>query len=632
MASVRSSDILEPPANKLAEGCATSVSAVRFAQKIMPTAPVAHNFDWPTSWPVGQFSTGQVRPLTAFCALALLLSSLACGRGSADRHPASATVAATPSRGGAAVASIRTEPRSFSRLAARDTSTELVTLLMQAPLVRVNKVTQEVEPWLAERWTSDPDGRQFTLSLRQGVAFSDGQPFTADDVLFTFAAVYDPRTHSALDDVMKVGGAPLTVRALDAHTVVVTFPSPYAPGLRMLANLPILPKHKLEPELRAGTLAAAWGLSTSPSEVVGLGPFVLSEYQPGQRLVFQRNPHYWRKDAAGVALPYLDRLTVEIVRDQNAELLRLQAGQIDAPPSEVAPEAYAATKRAADEGRLKLVDLGVALAADSFWINLKPGAFGSDPRAAWLQRDEFRRAISMAVDRRMFANTVFFGGGEPVDGPETPSNRKWYSPDVPKTPYDPDGARRVLASIGLTDRNEDGLLEDAAGRPVAFTLVTQKGRPKLERGAAVVRDELKKIGVTMEVAALDGNAVIERIMSAKYDATYFNPQPTDTDPAANADFWFSSGSAHLWNMAQPRPATEWERRIDELMTRQIATMDYAERRRIFDEVLRIFAEHQPVIYFAAPRMYLAVSSRVLLTPALDPLPALWSPDTVAVVH
>ena len=628
--------LVDPPrplANKLAAGQGTDGTPLRFAQKITPNGRVAHGFDRPSFWPVGQFFTGHARQVAFFTALAFLA---AAGSGCRSRsetsgRPKARAGESRPSRGGAAVASIRTEPRSFNRLAARDTSTDLVATLTQARLVRINKVTQEVEPWLAERWTSDSTGRQFTLALRDGVAFSDGQPFTADDVLFTFRAVYDPRTQSSLTDIMKVAGKPLTVTAPDSRTVVVTFPSSYAPGLRILANMPILPKHKLGKAFEDGTVASAWNLSTPPGDIVGLGPFTLKEYTPGQRLVFERNPHYWRRDGHGIALPYLDRLTVEIVPDQNAELLRLQAGQIDLTSSEVAPESYGATKRAADQGRLKLYDLGVALVADSFWINLRPGAFASDPRAAWIQRDEFRRAISMAVDRQLFANTVFFGAGEPVDGHETPSNRKWYSPEIAKTPYDPDGARKLLASIGLADRNADGALEDAAGRPVTFTVVTQKGRPKLERGMAVLRDELKKIGVTMDVAALDGGAVVERIMSAKYDATYFNPQATDTDPGTNADFWLSSGSAHLWNMAQTQPATEWERRIDDLMARQIATMDEGERRRLFTEVLRIFAEHQPVLYFAAPRMYVAVASRVIVTPALDPLPSLWSPDSVAVV-
>lgn len=626
-------DLRNRLANKLAAGRVTLVRIRRFAQKITPDGRVAHTFGRPIFWPLGQFFTGQARHVAICGALVGLALAGACR--SRTEAPAATTPAADglrPARGGAAIASIRTEPRSFNRLAARDSSTDLVSRLTQAPLVRINKVTQEVEPWLAERWTSDASGRHFTLSLRRDVVFSDGHAFTADDVVFTFAAVYDARTHSALDDVMKVAGQPLAVSALDTHTVVVTFPSPYAPGLRLLANVPVLPKHKLDGAFESGALGAAWNLSTPPADIVGLGPFTLKEYAPGQRVVFDRNPHYWRTDANGVALPYLDRLTVEIVPDQNAELLRLQAGQIDMTSSEVAPEAYAPTRRAADEGRLKLFDLGVALVADSFWMNLKPGAFASDPRAAWIQRDEFRRAMSMAVDRRLFANTVFFGAGEPVDGPETPSNRKWYSPDIPGTPHDPDGAKKLLASIGLVDRNGDGLLEDGAGRPATFTVLTQKGRPKLERGMAVVRGELKKIGVTMDVAALDGGAVIQRIMSSQYDAAYFNPQATDTDPGANADFWFSSGSAHFWNMAQPRPATDWERRIDDLMAKQIATMDEAERRRLFHAVLEIFAEHQPVLYFAAPRMYVAVSSRLIVMPALDLLPALWSPDSLAVVH
>jgi peptide/nickel transport system substrate-binding protein len=621
--------LTEPSAKKLAFGGWGRVRRPHFARKIAPTASIAHVFDRPISWPLGQLLTRHTRIVTRFFAVAAIAGLAAACQPRSGNNPAPS---ARAGRGGEAIATIRTEPRSFNRLAARDSSSDLVATLTHAKLVRINRLTQDVEPWLAERWTADASGRRYTLALRPDVAFSDGQPFTADDVVFTFQAVYDPKAQASLADAVKVAEKPLEVAAVDAHTVTITFPSAYAPGLRLLANLPILPKHKLEDALKRGAFAEAWGLSVPLTDLAGLGPFVLKEYAPGQRLVFDRNPHYWRKDAAGVALPYLDRLTVEIVPDQNAELLRLQAGQIDMSSSEVPPESYASVKRAADAGTVKLVDLGVSLAADSFWFNLKPGALGGDPRAAWLQRDEFRRAVSMSVDRKRFADTVFFGAGEPVDGPETPANKIWYAPEVPHTPYDPAGAKKLLASVGLVDRNGDGLLEDGANRPVTFTAVTQKGRPKFERGLAVLRDELKAIGVTMEVAALDGNAVIERIMSAKYDAVYFAPQSTDTDPGTNPDFWFSSGAAHFWNPGQAKPATDWERRIDELMTRQIASPDQQERRRLFTEVLRIFAEHQPVLYFAAPKMYVAVSSRVVATPALDPFPILWAADSVAVTR
>jgi peptide/nickel transport system substrate-binding protein len=527
--------------------------------------------------------------------------------------------------------SVRTEPRTFNRLAARDTTTDLVSLLTQARLVRINRVSQEAEPWLAQGWTRSDDGLRYTVKLWPNVSFSDGHPFTADDVVFSFEAVYDQKAGSALADSLKMGGRKLTVTEVDPLTVAVSFPAPFAPGLRILDNLPILPRHKLEAALKAGTFASAWGLSTPPADIVGLGPFVVTQYLPGQRLVLVRNPHYWRKDASGTPLPYLDRLTIDIVPDESAEVLRLESGQIDMTFSSVAPESYAIVKRAADAGRVTLMDLGVAYDADSFWFNLKPGAFAADPRAPWLQRDELRRAISMAVDRQLFADTVFLGAGVPVYGPVTPGNKKWYAAEVPHAPHDPARARELLGSIGLSDRNGDGVLENARHQPARFTLLTQKGRPSLERGAAVIRDELKKVGLVVDVVSLDAGALIQRILSAKYDSVYFDPGATDTDPAINPDFWFSFGDAHLWNMMQKTPATEWEKRIDELMTRQITSPDEAERKRLFDEVQTIFVEHLPVINFVAPRIYVAASSRVTnLTPALSRPQLLWAADTIAV--
>jgi peptide/nickel transport system substrate-binding protein len=535
-------------------------------------------------------------------------------------------------RGGNLVVSVRNEPRSFSRLTARETTTDLLSNLTQAKLVRINKVTQEVEPSLAESWTRSDDGRRYTLKLRPGVLFSDGEPFTSADVVFTFKAIYDEKTGSNLADSLQANGKKLQVTALDPGTVEIVFAEPFAAGVRLLDNLPILPRHKLEAALNAGKLGEAWNLSTPPSEIVGLGPFVLSAYIPGQRVVFDRNPRYFRKGPDGSALPYLDRLTVEIIPDQSAELLRLEAGQIDMTHSEILPEAYAPLKRAADAGRIKLIDLGVGLDANSLWFNLKPGAFAGDPRAAWLQRDELRQAISLAVDRQVMADTVYLGAAAPVYGPITPANKKWHWADLPKTPHDPEAAKRKLAAIGLTDRNGDGLLEDAGNRPAQFTLLTRSGRPDLERASAIIRDEMKEVGVVVNVVTLEGAALIDRFANTgKYEAVFYSPILTDTDPAINPDFWFSFGSGHFWNMVQKTPATDWERQIDELMAKQIASPDDNERKRLFNDVQRVFAEHEPVVYFAAPRVYVAVSSRVAnLTPAISRPQTLWETDTIAV--
>jgi peptide/nickel transport system substrate-binding protein len=500
--------------------------------------------------------------------------------------------------------------------------------------VRINRVTWDLEPWLAESWTRSADGLRYTIKLRPNITFSDGQRFTSDDVAFSLAAVYDDKAGSPLKQALEVSGKQLQIATPDPLTAVITFPSPFAVGLRILDNLPILPRHKLGAAFAAGTFASAWGLDTPLPEITGLGPFVLSEFVRGQRVVLTRNPRYWRKDASGAPLPVLDRITIQIVPDQDAELLRLEAGQSDMTSSEMRPSDYAPLKRDAAANRIRLIDLGDGYDMDTFWINLNPGAFADDPRASWIQKDELRHAISMAVNRELFVNTVYFGAGVQAFGPIAPANTKWYSPEVPHAPYDPARAKQLLASIGLVDRNGDGVLEDARNNPARFTLVTQKGRTDRERAAAVIRDELKKIGLVVDVVPLDFGKMMEMVMgTGKYESVYFGPGATDIDPSVSQDFWLSTGGAHFWHPGQTRPATDWERRIDDLMARQVASFDDSERTRLFTDVQKIFAEHEPAIYFAAPRVFLATSSRVGgYTPSLIPPQLLWSADTIAVVR
>jgi peptide/nickel transport system substrate-binding protein len=170
--------------------------------------------------------------------------------------------------------------------------------------------------------------------------------------------------------------------------------------------------------------------------------------------------------------------------------------------------------------------------------------------------------------------------------------------------------------------------------PARLTLLTAKGQTALERGGAVIRDELKRIGLTIDVVPLEGNALVQKFLAGKdYDAAYFHLTSTDTDPALNADFWLSTGGAHVWNLAQKSPSTEWERQIDELMLGLASALDDAERRRVFADVQKIFAAHLPMVYFAAPRVFVGASTRMMnLTPAVSRPQLLWSADTIAVKH
>ena len=536
-------------------------------------------------------------------------------------------------RGGQIVGSIRVAPRSFDRLLAADQASDLFSVLTQGRLVRINRVSFELEPWLAERWESTADGRVHTLHLRRGVVWSDGAPFTSADVLFSLRAAFDPKSGSVVGSSLMPGGKPMTASAPDANTVIVTYAAPSGPGLRLLDMLPIMPQHKLEAALDAGTFAKAWDPATPPAEIVGTGPFILREFQVGQRLVLERNPRYWRKAPDGGALPYLDRIVLEIVPDQNAELLRLQSGMTDLTYSELRSEDYVPVRRGEEEGKLKMVEAGVGTDADAFWFCLKPEVKKSDPRFAFVQKREFRQAISHAVDREEFARTVFLGEAVPVWGPITSGNRQWFTPNLPRYGYDPDKARALLKSIGLEDRNKNGVVEDAKGTEARFTVLTQRGLGYYERGTTVLREKAAQVGIALDIVPLENAALLPRLFDCQYDAIYMRVLMTDLDPAGNPDFWLSSGSTHFWNIGQKMPATDWEARIDTLMLEQASTLDLERRRAIFNDVQRILAENLPVLHFAAPRLYYGYSRRLVgVTASVIRPPILWSADTLSVTN
>ena len=538
---------------------------------------------------------------------------------------------APPTRGGQLVASMRGEPRSLNRLADRGATTDLLTTLTQGKLVRVNRETGETEAWLAEKWESSPDGRVHTLHLRKGVTWSDGTPFTSADVLFTVAAVFDPKAESVIADSLMVARQPIRAEAPDANTVVITYAGPSGHGVRLLDNLPIFPKHKLEAARATGTLAKAWPASAPPSELAGTGPFVIREYQPGQRVVLDRNPSYWRMAPDGGTLPYLDRLVLELTPDPGAELLRLTSGEIDLIQDSIRIEDFVAARRAENDEKIALVELGVSPDPDAFWFCMNPALKKKDPRWPFVQKREFRQAISHAVDREAFAREVFLGEAVPIWGPITPGNRSWFNANVPRYPPDLDRARALLKSIGLEDRNGNGIVEDAKGTEARFTVITQKGPTWYERGTAVLRESAKQAGIQLDIAMLEFNALVAKLQACDYDAIYFRPLATDLDPGGNLDYWLSSGGTHLWNMNQKTPATEWESRIDTLMLEQVATLDQERRHALFDDVQRIFAEQVPVLYFAAPRMYTAHSTRLTgVKPSVQRPPVLWNVDLLGV--
>ena len=186
---------------------------------------------------------------------------------------------------------INREPTTFNSLLAADVTTLIVTDQLHAPLIRLNQETQEMEPALAESWEFSEDGKTLVFRLKPGIRFSDGEPLTAADVVFTFRVLNDLEVASPLVDTAQIDGEPIMAELVDDATVAFRLPRRTATVDRIFDSIRILPEHRLAASLANGTLVQDTGLGASVENgesIVGLGPFRLRDYEVGQRIVLER--------------------------------------------------------------------------------------------------------------------------------------------------------------------------------------------------------------------------------------------------------------------------------------------------------------------------------------------------------
>jgi len=523
---------------------------------------------------------------------------------------------------------IHTEPQTWNRLLASDRVSYVIADQLHEPLLRLNPETQKMEPALAESWEFSEDGTRLVFHLRKGLRFSDGDPFGAEDVAFTFRALYEPSTASPLVETAQIDGKPFGVEVVDETTVAFTLPRRTATVERVFDSLSILPSHLLEESLRRKTLAADTGLGAETQSIVGLGPFVLVEHAPGQRIVLARNPHYWRTEDDGGRLPRLERLVFEIVPDENARVLRFRSGEIDLLES-LTPDAFEMLRdeRALDR---ELLDLGPGLLSERLWFNLGPTAPIEEHKRRWFEDVRFRRAISLSLDRRAMARVVFSGRATPAAGPTSPANSFWRDESLPEAAYDPAAARTLLSQAGFS-WDENGRLRDVNGREVSFTVLTNGGNDSHARLGAFIQEDLAKLGIDAPTLIVEASSLLARITgSFDYEACLLGITQTDPDPSAEMGLWLSRAPLHLWNPQQETPATAWEARIDELMERQMGELDSEARRATYFEVQRIVYEQLPVLDLVVPHALLGARHCV---ENLRPTPlahALWNGEELSV--
>jgi len=522
------------------------------------------------------------------------------------------TMGETGRYGGELVVSLRSEPKTLNPVTSIDSSSREVIAQLTADLIHIDRATQQVTPSLAVSWKVSPDARRYTLQLRRGIRFSDGAAFDADDVIFSFQAYLNEKSNSPQRDLLIVGGKPIQVKRNGPYSVTFELSQPYASAERLFDSVAILPRHSLENFLHDGRLAQAWTLNTPPDQIAGLGPFRVKQYLPGQRIVLERNPYYWKSDRLGNRLPYLSELTFAFVNNEDAEVLRFQAGETDVL-NRIGAENYAVLQQQRDPD-LQLKDLGSSLEYNFLLFNLNAQipsqAKDLQRKQTWFQDVRFRQAISAAIDRNAMVHIIYRGRATPLYTHVTPANRLWLNSDLPRPSRALDRARDLLRSAGFSWRANRSLV-DHNSVPVEFSILTSASSSQRTQMATMIQQDLSEVGIRVQVVPLEFNAVLDRVLTSHdYEAAIMGLGTGDVDPNAQMNVWLSSGDDHFWNLGNKQPATAWEAEIDKLMEAQVSAINPAQRKKLYDRVQAIEAEQLPIICLVSPNLLVGSRSRV----------------------
>jgi peptide/nickel transport system substrate-binding protein len=482
---------------------------------------------------------------------------------------------------------LRNEPKTFDPALVEDEASEAIRYLTGGVLMRVNRLTQELEPELAVSWKVSEGGRTITLHLRDNVKFSDGSPFTSDDVAYTFKRLLDPALHSATGDAFRSGEGNLEAIPDGPRKITLRFPAPVAGLDRMFDQATIVSAH-----------------STNKDGAV-LGPYRVKEYKPAAYVALERNPNYWKHDSAGHTLPYIDAIHLDIQQNREIELLRFERGELQLINT-LEPEHF---ERLSAKSAKSVYDSGPGMDSEFFWFNQSPNSPIAAHKKAWFQSTAFRRAISQAINRDDLCRIVYRGHATPAAGPVSPGNHQWVNAALKPPAYKPEQSLKDLTQAGFKFAN--GTLTDSMGHHVEFTIVTNSGNQARQRSAAMMQQDLAKIGVKLNIATLDFPALLERMnRTSDYDAVLLGLVNVDIDPNMQMNIWLSSSGMHSWNPKQPKPATAWEEEIDKLMRVQASQLDYKKRKAAFDRVQQIAADQAPIIYLVNKNVLSAVSPTV----------------------
>lgn len=513
-------------------------------------------------------------------------------------------------------------PKTFSPLASKDATSSSIGGLMFVGLLETDAYSGQMAPHLAKSVEILPDKITYLVTLRKGLTWSDGHPLTADDVVFTWNELIKPGLGNPSNrDVILVDGKLPSVEKVDDLTIKFKTPTPFAPFMENLSTS-IYPKHVVAPIIHKNPkqFDSLWGVSADPKTFVTNGPFMLEEYQSGQRVTLKRNPRYFMVNTEGQRLPYLDRYVIDFVQDENAQFLLFQQNRIDelgVPGSQVFD------MRHLQNVSFKMFDLGPASGSQFLVFNLNPrknketNQYYVRPEASrWFRDVNFRKAIDYAIDRDAMVMNILRGVGKPLFTAESLASTYLNKSIAMGHPRDLEASRALLKASGFTWDKAQRLI-DKQGHLVEFELATNSGNLGREATGVQVKNDLAEIGIKVDFRPIDFNVLVGRMDTASWEAIIMGLTGSNTEPHGGKNVWTSTGGLHLMN--QRIEATDssrslirdpWEVELDTLFNTGAKTIGYEKRRPIYEAYQKVISDNALMLYLYCPNSILAIRTRV----------------------
>lgn len=500
-------------------------------------------------------------------------------------------------------------PKTFNLWASTDNTSSTLARLMFDGLFEDDPDTGEVIPHLAKNYEILDGGKTIIVKLRKGIVWSDGRPITSDDVVFTWnEIVFSGLEGGGFQSLCLIDGKYPTVKKIDDLTVEFMTNIVFAPFLRQI-GYPIAPKHIFEPLIKNKTtdpkkaFLSFWSTDTNPDDFVTSGPFKILRYIQGERIEFLRNPNYFVINTNSKKLPYLEKIVYSIVQDSSLELFKFLASEIDV--ISIRGEDVVLVKEIASQKTKNfiVVNLGPSSGTEFLVFNLSKARSQPYP-ADWFNNLYFRQAISHAVDRLGIVDNVLAGIGKPLFTPESlPSiylNKKianGYLQDLSL-------ASKLLKQGGF-NKNKLGELIDSKGNKVEFTILTNAENITRQAIGVIIQDDLKKLGIKVNLRPLDFNTLIGRSDSGDWDAIILGFTGGFFEPNEGANVWRLNGRLHMFDQSQHKPR-DWEIEIDQIFNQATKLVDFNDRKKLYDRFQEIVYNELPFIYLVSPLRIIGV--------------------------